>query len=164
MADVVAPVRAGQADLAVGSRRHPEADVRTHQTFARRWLGDAFARLARVALDVRLYDYQCGAKALDKETWEAVRCHLYEPGFAWDVELVAMAGAVGARVTEVPVVWIDQPDSTVDVVDTVVALGRALVVARHRAALLGENPKNVALESYRRPEHALVERCLLDDD
>lgn len=162
--EVARPVVEGRADLAVGSRRHPDADVRTHQSFARRWLGDAFAVLARLALDVRLHDYQCGAKAIDRETWRAVRSHLYEPGFAWDVELIAMAGAVGARVREVPVVWIDRPDSTVDTTDAVVSLGRALLAARHRAALVRDAPPDSALASYRTRETPLIDRPHPDDD
>ena len=64
VADVIAPVQDGRADLAAGSRRHPAATIATHQTFARRYMGDAFAWLARRLLDVDLYDYQCGAKAI----------------------------------------------------------------------------------------------------
>ncbi|HKJ57841.1 MAG TPA: glycosyltransferase [Halobacteriales archaeon] len=164
LADVVSPVLDGEADLAVGSRRHPDADVRSHQTFARRWLGDRFAALARFVLDVPLYDYQCGAKAIDRETWQAVRGHLYEPGFAWDVELIAMAGALGARIREVPVVWIDRPGSTVDTLGTTLALGRALLAARHRAALVRDHPLNRAIESYRHGRPALVDRVPEDDD
>jgi len=164
LADVVAPVADGEAGLAVGSRRHPAADVRTHQTFARRRLGDAFARLARLALDVPLYDYQCGAKAVDRETWRAVRGHLYEPGFAWDIELIAMAGAVDATIVEVPVVWIDRPDSTVDTLSTVIALGRALIAARHRAGLLRQRPVSRALDAYRDRGPAIVDRTRADDD
>lgn len=136
-ADVAALVLRDDADLAVGSRRHPDADVRSHQTLARRWLGDRFATLARLALDVRLHDYQCGAKAIERDTWTAVRGHLRETGFAWDVELIAMAGASGARILEVPVVWIDRPDSTVDTLGTGYALARTLLAARRRAADLG---------------------------
>ena len=53
-----------EADVAVGSRRHPDAEVIGHQTFARRFLGDGFAWLARRLLATNLHDYQCGAKAL----------------------------------------------------------------------------------------------------
>lgn len=164
LADVVSPVVEDVADLSVGSRRHPDADVRSHQTVARRLLGDGFARLARYALDVPLHDYQCGAKALDRSTWRSVRGHLYEPGFAWDVELIAMAGAVGARVREVPVVWIDRPGSTVDTIDTTVSLARALVAARHRAALFRDHPLNRAIESYRDRGPPLVDRTTTHDD
>ncbi|NHN47403.1 glycosyltransferase [Halostella sp. JP-L12] len=136
IAAVVDPVRNGDADLSVGSRRHPDADVRSHQTLARRRLGDAFAWTARRLLDADLHDFQCGAKALTRDAWETVRRHLYEPGFAWDVELVAIAGALDQRIVEVPVVWEDMPDSTVAPVRTALELGWALLRSRHRARRL----------------------------
>lgn len=139
LADVIAPVRGGGADLAAGSRRHPEADVRSHQTFARRFLGDGFAWIARRLLDAELYDYQCGAKAITAAAWERARDHLYEPGFAWDIELVACAAALDYRIAEVPVAWEDQPGSTVSPVSDTLDMGRGLLVARHRARLIRDD-------------------------
>jgi glycosyltransferase involved in cell wall biosynthesis len=163
LAAVVGRVADGDAELAVGSRRHPEADVESHQTYARRWLGDGFAWLARRLLSVDLYDYQCGAKALTRETWRRVRGHLYEPGFAWDVELVAMAGALDCRVLEVPVVWEDQPGSTVAPVGTTVELLRAVLAVRHRAKLLADHPLHSALAARRDRPAALVDQLAAEE-
>jgi hypothetical protein len=154
-ARVVAPLADGAA-VAAGSRRHPDSRVLSHQTFARRRLGDAFAWTARRLLDAKLYDYQCGAKALTVAAWERVRPHLYEPGFAWDVELLAVAGALDLRIVEVPIEWEDAPRSTVDPVRTTLDMGRALFVVRHRANRIGDRSP-----SARRPAHeeqALVDR------
>ncbi len=139
LADVIAPVQSGSVGLAVGSRRHPGASVESHQTFARRFLGDGFAWIARRLLDAQLYDYQCGAKAIAAEAWEEVRPHLYEPGFAWDIELVAVTAALDYGVREVPVVWEDQPGSTVSPVSDTFDMGRGLLIARHRARLLRDD-------------------------
>jgi hypothetical protein len=133
LAVVVAPVLADEAALAVGSRRHPHSEVGGHQGVVRRFLGDGFAWLARRLLDAQLHDYQCGAKALSAEYWAAVREGIYEPGFAWDIELVALVTAHGGRVREVPIVWEDQPGSTVDPVADALRMFRGLAVARHRA-------------------------------
>ncbi|WP_336021713.1 dolichol-P-glucose transferase [Halobellus salinisoli] len=157
-AAVVDAVTGGDADLAVGSRRHPDADVASHQTFARRRLGDGFAWLARRFLDEQLYDYQCGAKALTVDAWRAVRTHLYEPGFAWDIELVAVAGALDCRIAEIPVRWEDRPDSTVSTVETTLQLARALVTSRHRARLLREDRVHELLDARTRNEPSLVDR------
>jgi hypothetical protein len=138
-ADVIDPVETGQAALAVGSRRHPEATIQSHQTFARRFLGDGFAWIARRLLDAQLYDYQCGAKAISATAWADVRPHLYEPGFAWDIELVAVAAALDFPVLEVPVVWEDQPGSTVAPIADSLDMFRGLLVARHRARLLRDD-------------------------
>ncbi len=158
VAAVLTPVADGEADLAVGSRRHPEANVGSHQTYARRRLGDGFAWLGRRLLAVDLHDYQCGAKAMRRESWRAVRDHLYEPGFAWDVELIAMAGALDQRVAEVPVTWEDHPGSTVSPVGTTVELLRALVAVRHRAKLLADHPLHSFVDAGRDDPTSLVDR------
>ncbi|MFC7235892.1 glycosyltransferase [Halosegnis marinus] len=147
-----------EAPVAVGSRRHPDAHVAGHQTVARRFLGDGFAWVARRLLDADLYDYQCGAKAVRAEAWERVRDHLYEPGFAWDVEFVAMAAALGYRVAEVPIEWEDAPGSTVDPLRTALDMGRALFVARHRAKRLQNSRLHDALAASRADPVALVDR------
>jgi len=154
---IVGTVREG-ADLAVGSRRHPAATIISHQTFARRFLGDGFAWLARRLLDADLYDYQCGAKALTTEAWERVRGHLYGAGFTWDVELVAIAGALDLRVCEVPITWEDQPGSTVEPVRTSVRLFRALLSARHRAKQLRDSRVHNAIAATREESTALVDQ------
>jgi hypothetical protein len=146
------------ADLAVGSRRHPDATVVGQQTWGRRFLGDSFAWLARRLLAADLYDYQCGAKAITADAWSIVRGHLYEPGFAWDVELVAMTAALDRRVLEVPIEWEDQPGSTVDPLSTALDLGVALCTARHRAKRLGDSRLHDAIADRRSEETALVDR------
>ena len=158
LAAVVEPVVDGRADLAVGSRRHPEATVASHQTWGRRRLGDGFAWLARRLLNVDLYDYQCGAKAITAPAWGSVREHLYEPGFAWDVELVAIAGALELRVAEVPIEWHDRPGSTVSPVRTSLRLARALLTARHRAKHLRNSRLHEAIAAQREEPTALVDQ------
>ncbi|WP_435335465.1 glycosyltransferase [Haloarchaeobius sp. TZWWS8] len=158
IADVVAPVRDGTVSLSVGSRRHPDADVRTHQTVARRYLGDGFALVARTLLGVDFYDFQCGAKAIDREAWTAVRDHLYEPGFAWDIELVAMTYALGFPAREVPVTWEDQPDSTVSPVGTTIELGISLLRSRHRAKQLRGSTVHSLIGDRQEDRPALVDR------
>ena len=145
------------ADMAAGSRRHPDARVTSHQTLARRYLGDGFAWLARRLLDADLHDFQCGAKAVSAEAWEAVRVHLYEPGFAWDVELLAMAAALGLDVEEVPIEWEDKPGSTVDPLSTAVDLGTALLTARHRSKRIQDSRLHDAIAATRE-ETALVDQ------
>lgn len=158
LAKIIAAVETGRADLAVGSRRHPDAEIASHQTFARRFLGDAFAWLAGTLLSVSLFDYQCGAKAIDRESWARVRSHLYESGFAWDIELIAIAAALGCRVGEVPIRWEDQPGSTVSPVKDSFALLKALLATRHRAKLLSDNPLHTAIAAHRDDPTALIER------
>lgn len=137
---IVSSLDEGPVDLAVGSRRHPDATVETSQSPTRQYLGDGFAWLARQLLEVSLYDYQCGAKAITAEGWDAVRHHLTQPGFAWDVELVAVAGAVDLEVREIPITWYDQPNSTVPPIQTSAELATALVRAALKTRRLDPGP------------------------
>ncbi|PSQ43257.1 dolichol-P-glucose transferase [Halobacteriales archaeon SW_7_68_16] len=161
LADVIAPTAEGRADLAVGSRRHPDADIRSHQTFARRGLGDVFAALARRTLGVDLHDFQCGAKAMTQGAWSRVRGEIYEGGFAWDIEVIAMAAAGGERIVEVPVAWTDYPDSTVSTVNATVELGTTLLASRYRAGRPEDDRLAGSLPSSR--STALVDRVARDD-
>lgn len=157
--NVVKQVRDGNADLAVGSRRHPEATVQSHQTITRRYLGDGFAWLARRVVGTHLYDYQCGAKALTAETWAEVRQHLTTPGFAWDIELIALVAARERTILEVPVVWEDQPGSTVSTGRTSLSLAAELLRARARAEGMSDNWLSNLLTGNRR---GLIERSGVD--
>jgi len=142
-AAVVAPVVAGDSDVAVGSRRHPEAAVGRHQTLGRRRLGDAFAWCARRLVEPALCDYQCGAKALSAAVWTEVRGHLHESGFGWDLELVVLADALGHEIEEVPITWRDRPRSTVPPARTAFVLARSLYRARRRARRLDSRSRSV---------------------
>jgi len=136
---VLDPVVGSDVDLAVGSRRHPGSDIADQQTMLRQLLGDGFSWLAGTLLSARLHDYQCGAKAIDAESWGKIREHLCEPGFAWDVELVAVAAALDLRIEEVPIEWEDQPGSTVSPVRDSLDLFRALLAARSRSKQLRDD-------------------------
>ena len=158
VASVVDPVRLGETPVAVGSRRHPESAVASHQGHLRRLLGDGFAWLARRFVGrfgARLYDYQCGAKALSADVWRAVRDHIREPGFAWDLELLAVAGASGFGIREVPIAWEDKPGSTVAPVQDTLSMFAGLVRARHRAGVVAGSRLHASID--RNPGPSIVD-------
>lgn len=145
-------------EIAIGSRRHPNATVFSHQTYFRRFLGDMFAWLARRLLETQVFDYQCGAKAIRATAWEEIRPHLYEPGFGWDIEFLAVAGALEVSVTEVPIDWEDKPGSTVSPIRSGVAMARTLFRARHRSRRLRSQP-----QSQKCPEDRAVTALIHQD-
>lgn len=132
---IIDSVKTGQPDIAIGSRRHPDSDVRSNQTIARRYMGDVFAGLARSLLNADFYDFQCGAKAISKDSWAQLCGELYEPGFAWDLELIAIAESNDLLIEEIPIQWEDKPRSTVDPICTSIDMVRALLLMRHRIGL-----------------------------
>jgi glycosyltransferase involved in cell wall biosynthesis len=142
LADIVRQVATKDCDVSIGSRRHPSSNIVSHQTVVRRTLGDVFAFAAKKMLPTECRDYQCGAKAVRAEAWEAIGHHCYEPGFAWDLEFVSVAGSLGYRIAEVPIEWEDHPDSKVDPVSTSIELGAALVDVKRRTDALAESPRH----------------------
>jgi hypothetical protein len=150
IAEIVESVKDRSTDLAIGSRRHPEANIEAHQTHIRRRMGDIFAWTARHFLPTTAYDYQCGAKALTSDAWHQLRPHLYEPGFAWDLELIAMAGAKELHIKEIPITWRDDQGSTVDPFSTAVNMASALIAIRHRVKTMDGNPVHTTLDRVQR--------------
>ncbi|WP_199180582.1 glycosyltransferase [Haloferax marisrubri] len=139
--DIIYQIRKGTTDVSIASRRHPSSHIVAHQTVVRRLLGDAFAFAARKMLPTQCRDYQCGAKAVKSEAWEAVGHHCYEPGFAWDLEFVSVAGSLGYEIAEVPVDWEDHPDSTVSPFSTSVELATALIDVKRRTDAIDTSPR-----------------------
>ena len=158
LATILDPVLAGRAELAVGSRRHPDAEVTVHQSRVRRRLGDLFAAVGRRLLPVELYDYQCGAKAIDRQTWRRIRGTLRCGGFAWDVEVICRVAAAGGTIMEVPISWEDRPGSTVPPARAGIDLGGEVLRAWYRETPLAKRGWHRFLPQVGRERTPLVER------
>jgi glycosyltransferase involved in cell wall biosynthesis len=139
--DVIRPVKSGTAKLSISSRRHPSSEVIAHQTFVRRLLGDGFVFIAQKMLPTKCRDYQCGMKAIDRGAWENIGKHCYESGFAWDLELVSVAGSLGYDIIEVPITWEDHPNSTVKPILTPIELATALINIRRRVNIISSSSR-----------------------
>jgi dolichyl-phosphate beta-glucosyltransferase len=106
---------AEQGVLAVGSRGLPTSQLGVHENRARELLGKAYNRAAQLLVTPGIVDTQCGAKAAPRTLWCEVLAGVTEPGFAWDVDVIAQALAAGRPVVEVPIVWNHQPGSRLHV-------------------------------------------------
>jgi dolichyl-phosphate beta-glucosyltransferase len=107
------PYLAG-AQVVLGSRSVPGANVTLHQPFYRELMGRIFNVLIRL-LGVRGFrDTQCGFKLLDGEAARQIFGDLRTDRFAFDVEMVWLARRLGYRVAEVGVTWANSPRSSVD--------------------------------------------------
>jgi dolichyl-phosphate beta-glucosyltransferase len=71
----------------------------------REFLGKSYNRLVRVALTPGVHDTQCGAKVASRPVWSQILRYSREAGFAWDVEVIAIARRLGFAVWEVGVSW-----------------------------------------------------------
>ncbi|GBD11633.1 Polyprenol monophosphomannose synthase [bacterium HR23] len=97
--------RLEQTDIAIASRYIPGARCLRRPPLRRRVAAWAFRQLVRLVLGLPFRDTQCGAKAFRAEALQRLLPHLQERGWAFDVELLALALDMGLRVEEVPVEW-----------------------------------------------------------
>jgi putative flippase GtrA len=70
---------------------------------------------------VRFSDAQCGFKAVRRAALDRLLPDVRDQGWFFDTELLVLAQRRGLRIHEVPVDWIDDPDSRVDLVRTALA-------------------------------------------
>ncbi|MGC5321563.1 glycosyltransferase [Micromonospora arida] len=129
---LVAPLISGHSDLAIGTRLARTS--RVVRGTKREVISRAYNLLLRGALAARFSDAQCGFKAIRADVAVELLPLVRDTGWFFDTELLVLAQRAGLRIHEVPVDWVDDPDSRVDIVATALAdlrgvgrLGRALL-------------------------------------
>ncbi len=113
---LVAPLLSGHSDLAIGTRLAPGA--RVVRGTKRELISRSYNVLVRTVLRNRFTDAQCGFKAARAEVARDLLPLVSNEEWFFDTELLVRAERSGMRIHEVPVDWIDDPDSRVDVVRT----------------------------------------------
>jgi glycosyltransferase involved in cell wall biosynthesis len=104
----------GEHQVAIGSRWMPGSLVLVKQGLARRIASRGFNMLVRLLFGLHFRDTQCGAKAFAKRALDAVLDELETAKFAFDVELLYKLKKRGYSIKEVPIVWENRPQSTLN--------------------------------------------------
>jgi len=112
-AEKVLPAIASGADVVIASRQHPESDITQHQSWLREHMGQGFNLLMRGMVGLDMQDTQCGFKAFTAEAAEAIFKLQKLEGFSFDVEILFLAHKLGFSTAEIPVRWINEPNSKV---------------------------------------------------
>ncbi len=115
---LVAPLLSGHSDISIGSRL--ARGSRVVRGPRRELLSRSYNVLVRAALDNRFTDAQCGFKALRADVARALLPHVKDDSWFFDTELLVLAARNDLRIHEVPVDWVDDPESRVDLVATVI--------------------------------------------
>ncbi|NUR57555.1 MAG: glycosyltransferase [Catenulispora sp.] len=113
---LVAPLLSGHSDLAIGSRLARGSAVARGPK--REFISRTYNLLLRTTMAARFSDAQCGFKAARTEVVQALLPRVQDEEWFFDTELLLLAERLGLRIHEVPVDWIDDPDSRVDIVKT----------------------------------------------
>lgn len=134
---LVEAVRSGPFDLATGSRLLP--DSQTTRCQQREFISRGYNWLARSLLRTRITDLQCGFKAISRQAAHELLPRVEDTGWFFDTELLVLAEKLGYRICELPVRWVEDPDSRVRIVRTALADLRGLLRLRRQLAA-GEHP------------------------
>ncbi|MEU4696305.1 bifunctional glycosyltransferase family 2/GtrA family protein [Nonomuraea dietziae] len=113
---LVAPLLSGHSDLAIGTRLVRTANVVRGPK--REFLSRTYNLLLRGVMGAGFSDAQCGFKAARTEIAQALLPAVEDQEWFFDTELLLLAERHGLRIHEVPVDWVDDPDSRVDIVRT----------------------------------------------
>jgi putative flippase GtrA len=162
---LLAPLLSGHSDVAIGSRLSRSS--RVVRGGKREFISRSYNLILHATLQARFSDAQCGFKAMRTECARALLPFVHDRAWFFDTELLVLAERAGLRIAEVPVDWIDDPDSRVDIRATAMAdlrgiarLGRALArgdlplyelraqVGRQQIEVPGVSPR-LALQAVR---------------
>jgi putative flippase GtrA len=122
---LVAPLLSGHSDVAIGTRL--ARGSRVIRGPKRELISRGYNLLLHACMGARFSDAQCGFKAIRRDQARALLPLTRDTGWFFDTELLVLAERAGLRIHEVPVDWVDDLDSRVDVVATALADLRGMV-------------------------------------
>ncbi|MDP3947313.1 MAG: glycosyltransferase family 2 protein [bacterium] len=98
-------------DVVIGSRDVPGARLEPPQRWYKRLFGNLGNLFIQTLLLRGIWDTQCGFKAFREEAVEEIFPMLKIDRWGFDIEILSLAKALGYRVKEIPVVWVNDPFS-----------------------------------------------------
>lgn len=103
-------------DMVIGSRDVKGAHIAVLQSWWRRRLGDMFNIMVQLISGLRgMWDTQCGFKGFTRKAAQSIFEKSVINGWAFDVELLILAKNLGYKTKEIPVTWVNDPESKVNV-------------------------------------------------
>jgi dolichyl-phosphate beta-glucosyltransferase len=101
-------------DVIIGSRDIKGAKIVLPQPWWRRLLGNIFNLIVQVICGLwGIWDTQCGFKGFTERATKDIFSKTKINRFAFDVEVLVIAKKLGYKIKEIPVVWINDPESKV---------------------------------------------------
>jgi putative flippase GtrA len=122
---LVAPLLSGHSDVAIGTRLARGA--RVVRGPRRELISRCYNLLLQATLAAGFSDAQCGFKAISRDAALELLPRTRDRFWFFDTELLVLAERAGLRIHEVPVDWVEDPDSRVEVRATAAADLRGFV-------------------------------------
>jgi dolichyl-phosphate beta-glucosyltransferase len=121
-------------DIAFGSRGVPGSNVEIHQSLLRQVTGKIGNVIVQTLLLLPYTDTQCGFKLYRADALKKILPRLTVDGFAFDMEMLAVASVQGLKAVEVPVTWRNVLDSRVRAIHNLEVL-RDVLRIRYQMAM-----------------------------
>ena len=113
----VAELRGG-ADLVTGSRTRPDSNIT--RCFKREFLSRSYNRLIRWILGTRCFDdAQCGFKGIKVRAIRPLLPLVENEDWFFDTELLVLAEYAGLRIRTLPITWVEDSDTRVNILRTI---------------------------------------------
>jgi putative flippase GtrA len=122
---LLAPLLSGHSDVAIGTRLARGA--RVVRGPRREAISRGYNLLLHATLGTGFSDAQCGFKAIRADAARQLLPLTTDRDWFFDTELLVLAERAGLRIHEVPVDWIDDADSRVNIIGTARADIRGII-------------------------------------
>jgi len=122
---LLAPLLSGHSDVAIGTRLARGA--RVVRGPRRELISRCYNLLLHATLGTGFSDAQCGFKAIRADAARRLLPLTTDTSWFFDTELLVLAERAGLRIHEVPVDWIDDTDSRVNLISTAWADIRGII-------------------------------------
>jgi dolichyl-phosphate beta-glucosyltransferase len=123
-----------EIQVLMGNRQHPGARITLAQSWLRRSMGQTFNRIIATLGMAGTRDTQCGFKAFRGPAAHAIFERQEIDGFAFDVEVLLLAERLGFKIGDLPVEWINSPESKVRIIRDSLGMLRDAVSIRRSIA------------------------------
>lgn len=103
--------------VATGSRLMRNSNVK--RSFKRELTSRGYNFIIRALFFTKWHDAQCGFKSVSRKAVDELVPLIQNQEWFFDTELLILAGRKGYKIKEVPVAWVEDPDTRVDIIKTV---------------------------------------------
>ena len=99
--DFLSHMKSENADVVIGSKMHKESKL--EYPFIRKFVSFGYYVMLRVLFHLKVHDTQTGVKVYRADILKQIVPDVITKGFAYDIELLAVANEMGAKIIERPI-------------------------------------------------------------
>lgn len=127
------PAMEAGSPVIIGTRKAVGAEVAVHQPLLRETMGKVFTMIAGVIMDLKVSDFTCGFKCFSRVAPRAIARAARIDRWSYDAEFLYLARKVfGFEIKEIPVLWYNDPRTSVRLFSATLSSLRDLFLIRWR--------------------------------